>query len=431
MTNYSNEDIREGLFRFIKNSPSAFHTISSLRESLLDNGFTELFEGDTWQIEKGKGYFTTRGGSSLIAFRAVENTTGFNICASHSDFPAFRVKQNVDRKVAYVTLDVEKYGGPILYSWFDRPLSVAGRVMVRTECGIRAELVNLDYDLCTIPSLAIHLNRGVNESFGPKLNVDLYPLYSTQGRESLMARIARWLDVEECDILSQDLILYNREEGRVIGTDSEFILCPRLDDLGCVYTSLTAFLGAEQSTATPVLAVFDNEEVGSSTRQGAASTFLFDTLRRLCGREEEYLKLLASSFMVSADNAHAKHPNHPEMSDPENAPILGNGIVIKFNASQRYATDSVSHAIFSELCKRANVKTQLYYNRADLPGGSTLGSISDTKVSIPTVDIGLPQLAMHSTNETAASADLADMTAALTAFFSTAIIQKGDTVELK
>ena len=420
-----------GLFNFIKNSPSAFHTVNTVRATLLEQGYRELCEGDAWQIEADHGYFVIRGGSSLIAFRTVANTTGYNICASHSDFPAFRVKQNGVRQGAYITIDVEKYGGAILYSWFDRPLSVAGRVTVRTDKGLQTRLVNIDSDIATIPSLAIHLNRGVNEGFAPKLNVDLYPLYSTQGKGSFMSLVASEIGANEEDIVSTDLFVYNREEGRVIGGEGEFILCPRLDDLGCVCTSLSGFLDAEPCSATPVLAIFDNEEVGSSTRQGAASTFLYDTLCRLSGSEEEYLRLLSGSFMVSADNAHAKHPNHSEMSDSLNAPMLGEGVVVKFNASQRYATDSISHAVFAEICKEAGVKTQNYYNRADLPGGSTLGSISDTKVSVPTVDIGLPQLAMHSANETAAVADIAEMTEALTAFYSTAIIQKGDTIELK
>lgn len=419
------------LFNFIKNSPSAYHTVSYVRAILLERGYKELFEGDSWQIEKGEGYFVTRGGSSIIAFRSVEDTTGYNICASHSDFPAFRVKQNPERKGAYITIDVERYGGAILYSWFDRPLSVAGRVMLRTKGGLQTRLLNIDSDIATIPSLAIHLNKGVNESFGPKLNVDLYPLYSTGGKGSFMSLVASILGTEEENIVSTDLFVYNREEGRVIGGEGEFILCPRLDDLGCVYTSLCGFLDAEPCSATPVLAIFDNEEVGSSTRQGAASTFLYDTLRRLSGSEEEYLRLLPGSFMVSADNAHAKHPNHPEMSDSQNAPVLGGGVVVKFNASQRYATDSISHAVFCEICKERGVKTQTYYNRADLPGGSTLGSISNTKVSVPTIDIGLPQLAMHSANETASTSDVAALTEALTAFYSTAIIQKGESIELK
>ena len=349
------------------------------------------------------------------------------ICASHSDSPSFKAK-SIAEDGAYARLSTEKYGGMIMYSWLDRPLSLAGRAMVRTESGLCERLVDADADLFTIPSLAIHMNPEVNNGYKFNPAVDMLPITS-HGVE-LSAIIADSLGVALESIVSHDLYLYVRDEGRVIGRDGEFILAPRLDDLECVYASVKAFLAAEPQ-AVPVLAVFDNEEVGSRTKQGAASDMLLSVLTRICGGKEEYSRLATESFMVSADNAHAKHPAHPEFSDKGNAPLMNGGIVIKHNASQSYATDAYSEAIFSEICNRAEIKLQSFYNRADIRGGSTLGSISDTVVSVPTVDIGLPQLAMHSAVETAGSEDLSDMIKALTAFYSSAIIRRGEETVIK
>ena len=418
-----------GLFEFIKSSPDAYHAVKSVKDMLDKDGYTELYESDRWKLAVDGKYYVIRNGSSIIAFRTVKDARGFMICASHSDSPSFRVKTTAESVGAYTRLEVEKYGGMIYYTWLDRPLSVAGRVIVRTPEGVESRLVNLDTDLVTIPSLAIHLNRGVND--GAKFNPakDLLPLYAMNGgKGDLLRSVADKLMVNPSDILSHDLFLYNRDEGKRIGMNGEFILCPRLDDLGCVYTSTVAFLNASASRSLPVLAIFDNEEVGSETKQGAASTFLRDTLARITGSEASLAVALENSFMVSADNAHAKHPASPEMSDPDNAPLLGGGIVIKYNANQRYTTDGLSDAIFRSVCERAGVKVQTYCNRADLPGGSTLGSISNTRVSVSTVDIGLPQLAMHSANETAGADDVEDMIAALTELYSSSVAKKGSKV---
>lgn len=418
------------LFDFIKSSPSAYHAVQCVREALLGAGYTELSESDRFELTSGEGYFVTRGDSSIIAFRAMDDAKGFMITATHSDSPALRVKANGNKCAVYSTLDVERYGGLIYSSWLDRPLSVAGRAVIRTDSGIATRLVNIDRDLITIPSLAIHLNKSVNESNCLNPATDLLPLYSDAEGKGIISLVADELSVSAEDIISHDLFVYNRDEGRIIGEGGEYILCPRLDDLECVYAALTAFLTAEQSSAVPVLAVFDNEEVGSATKQGAASTFLADTLRAICG-DGDYISMLGNSFMVSADNAHALHPNRPEMSDKANAPIMNRGPVIKFNSSQRYATDGVSFAVFKTVCERAGVKTQTYYNRADLPGGSTLGSISNTRVSIPTVDIGLAQLAMHSASETAGRYDLDEMVKALRAFYSSALIRTENGYDIK
>lgn len=416
----------EGLFEFIKKSPSAYHAVNTVKEMLDNDGYTELYESERWKLAIGGKYYVIRNGTSIIAFRTVRDARGFMICASHSDCPSFRVKVTPETVGAYTRLEVEKYGGMIYYSWLDRPLSVAGRVVVKTAEGLESKLVNLDSDLATIPSLAIHLNRGVND--GAKFNPakDLLPLYTGAGEKgAFLSSIAADLGVDVEHILSHDLFLYNRDEGKRVGKDGEFILCPRLDDLGCVYTSTVAFLEAREAQSLPVLAVFDNEEVGSETKQGAASTFLRDTLLRISGGESSLAVALENSFMLSADNAHAKHPASPEMSDPDNAPVLNGGVVIKYNANQRYTTDGLSDALFRTVCERAGVTVQTYCNRADLPGGSTLGSISNTRVSVPTVDIGLPQLAMHSANETAGAKDVGSMISAISEFYSTAIAKKG------
>ena len=416
----------EGLFEFIKKSPSAYHAVNTVKQMLDNDGYTELYESERWKLAIGGKYYVIRNGTSIIAFRTVRDARGFMICASHSDCPSFRVKVTPETVGAYTRLEVEKYGGMIYYSWLDRPLSVAGRVVVKTAEGLESKLVNLDSDLATIPSLAIHLNRGVND--GAKFNPakDLLPLYTGAGEKgAFLSSIAADLGVDVEHILSHDLFLYNRDEGKRVGKDGEFILCPRLDDLGCVYTSTVAFLEAREAQSLPVLAVFDNEEVGSETKQGAASTFLRDTLLRISGGESSLAVALENSFMLSADNAHAKHPASPEMSDPDNAPVLNGGVVIKYNANQRYTTDGLSDALFRTVCERAGVTVQTYCNRADLPGGSTLGSISNTRVSVPTVDIGLPQLAMHSANETAGAKDVGSMISAISEFYSTAIAKKG------
>ena len=426
------KDYKNSLFKFIKNSPSAFHTVASVKERLVAEGYVELCEGSAWSLTDGGKYFVTRNGSSIIAFRK-SAANGFIITASHSDSPAFRVKASGESTLGtYTKLPVERYGGMILYSWFDRPLSIAGRVVVRTDGGIAVKLLNVDRDLLVIPSVAIHLNRTVNEKFSPNPAQDLIPLLGAGGeRIEIQSLIAAELGVKSEDVISHDLFLYTRDDGRAVGADGELLLSPRLDDLECVYSSLEAFLDSKEQGMIPVLAVFDNEEVGSDTKQGAASTFLFDTLSRIYPERDEYLAALASSYMVSADNAHAKHPNHPELSDADNAPTVNGGVVVKFNANQKYTTDSISAAIFTEACRKAGVKHQTYYNRADMPGGSTLGSIANTKVSISTVDVGLPQLAMHSAVETAGAQDLSDMVAVLTRLYSSNIDVNGDKIIIK
>ncbi len=418
---------------FIDRSVSPYHVTQNLKSMLCEAGYTELCEGDDWQLSKGGRYFVSRNLSSLIAFRVpTGKPTGFMMAASHSDSPTFKIKDQTEMAApGYVRLNTERYGGMLCSTWLDRPLSVAGKIMVKEGTKLVTKLVSVDRDLLMIPNVAIHMNRNANDGFSYKANVDMIPLLGEESAKGSFRRIiAEAAGVSEEAIVSTDLFLVNRAKGTVWGASLEYVSAPRLDDLECAYTTMQGFLTAEDTTAIPMCAVLDNEEVGSTTKQGANSTFLSDTLERVCQclaiSRAEYCRLLSSSFMVSADNAHAVHPNHPEFSDPTNKVYMNRGIVIKYNASQRYTTDAVSDAIFTDICQKAGVTTQRYTNRADMPGGSTLGNIANTHVSVNTVDIGLAQLAMHSSYETAGVADVEAMTYAMTAFFSSSIRRISD-----
>ena len=429
----------ERLLQFIENSPSCFHVVKNTADQLKENGFTELYETEKWDLKQGGKYFVTRNYSSVIAFvLPKQGLNAYQLICSHTDSPTFKVKEqtemNVDGK--YTKLNVEKYGGMLMAPWFDRPLSVAGRVMVQTEYGIEQKLVHVDRDLLMIPNVAIHMNRGVNDGYKYNEQTDLCPLFGdAKAKGKFHAIIAQAADVEEDQLLSMDLFLYNRQRGSIWGADQEFVSAPRLDDLQCLYASLQGFLKAEPERNAAVFCAFDNEETGSTSRQGAASTFLKDTLRRIhmaLGKtEEEYLAAVAGSYMISADNAHAVHPNHQELADPVNRPQPNGGIVIKYNANQKYTTDAVSAAVFQSICKRVNVPYQTFTNRSDMAGGSTLGNISNTQVSLRAVDIGLPQLAMHSPYETAGVKDTWYFEEVSKEFYNTTVqVQKDGSIML-
>ena len=414
------------MLKFIENSPTAFHAVENIKAELKEKGFAELCEGKCWNIEKGKGYFVSRNNSSLIAFKVPEeNFSGFMIAASHSDSPSFKLKENPELKDKfYVRLSVEKYGGMIDSTWLDRPLSIAGRVLVKTEGGVKAKLVDFKELAALIPNVAIHLNRKINEGNALNAAVDLLPLVSLSDDQnhSFMSKVSKLAGVDEKDILSSDIFLYNCEKGVLW---SDFVSAPRLDDLQCVFASLKAFEDAEIKGSMPVLAVFDNEEVGSSTKQGADSTFMLSVLKKLCYAlnlsESQFADKVAESFMLSCDNAHAVHPNHPELTDGNHQCTLNGGVVIKSTASQAYCTDGISSAILKRICEIAEVKSQFYTNRSDIRGGSTLGNIANTQLSMLSADIGLAQLAMHSAFETAGSKDTESMVRLLQAFFSSEI----------
>lgn len=396
---------------FINRCPSPFHTVEAVRERLLSEGYAELFEDDEWQLVPNGRYFVCRNLSSIIAFRARNTLSGFVIGASHSDFPSLRVKASgAEVCGSYTRLPVERYGGMMNYTWFDRPLSLAGRAVVKNGDALEIRLVNVDRDLLVIPSVAIHMNRSVNDKFSPNVAVDMIPVMASSSSEvNLNSVLSEELGVDADSIVSHDLFLYVRQPGRAVGAKDEFVVSPRIDNLASVFASLEAFVASSDTDMTPVLAVFDNEEVGSDTKQGAASQFFADTLERIAGKRSNMRRALAKSYMMSIDNAHAAHPNHPELSDPNNSPALNGGVVIKYNANQKYTTDAVSAAILKTAAERCGVATQSFYNRADIPGGSTLGSIANTKVPVCTVDIGVPQLAMHSAVETAGARDVFSM----------------------
>ncbi len=409
--------VAEGLLQFIEQSPSAYHVVENIKNMLLEKGYVELSEKEAWTVKSSKGYFVIRNGSSIIAFRMpAKQAKGFHITASHSDSPTFKVKENAEMTVEekYIKLNTERYGGMILSTWLDRPLSVAGRIVVKDAKGeLKEKLVKVDKDLLVIPNVAIHMNREINSKFEYNAQTDMLPLMALGTREEsknlLLQEVAAAAGVKAEDILGHDLFLYVREKGRLVGAGGELVLSPKLDDLQCVYTSLLAFAETKPKKYVNVLAVFDNEEVGSGTAQGADSTLLQDVLLRIAEALElkhgAYCSMVAESFLISADNAHAVHPNHPEKADPTNRPYIGGGIVIKYHGSQKYTTDAVSAAKLKLLCEKVGVPYQTYTNRSDIAGGSTLGNISTAHVSLASVDIGLPQLAMHSAVETAGVQD--------------------------
>ncbi|MEE0955399.1 MAG: M18 family aminopeptidase [Eubacterium sp.] len=480
--------ISQNLIRFIKESPTEYQAVDTCSRMLENAGFEELREEEKWDLEKGGRYYVVRNDAALLAFSLPEKTSGIRIAASHADSPYFKIKENPEMEKAgvYTVLNVEKYGGMLMGPWFDRPLSVAGRLLVcdpDSPSGISTRLVDFDRDMLLIPSLAIHMDREANN--GKKLNpqTDMLPLYSlfksrenkNEGKNTETAeKMSGSLDTieepgqtpncnqaagqshvpeqshmpdAECghkgfldaaaeiagvsreDILGYDLYVYNHQPGTIWGPEGEFVSAPRLDDLQCTFACLTGFLAAAEADAeldseedaVKVFALLDNEEVGSSTRQGAASTFLADTLHRIydgLGMSfEDYKRDLAKGFMISADNAHAVHPNYQDKADPVNRPVIGGGVVLKFAGNQKYCTDGYSAALFRKICKEAGCKVQTFTNRSDMAGGSTLGNISNNQVAIPTADIGLPQLAMHSPFETAGTKDTEDLVRIMRQFF--------------
>ena len=420
------------LLNFIEKCPSPYHRAETLSKILDENGFTRIYEQDNRALLPGGKYYVLRNYSSVIAFKIPKDVKAFNIIAAHLDSPTFKIKENPQLKQGpYISLNTERYGGMIYSTWFDRPLSVAGRIMVKEGNGVKQKLVNIDRDLLIIPNLAIHMDRTAND--GKKMNpqTDLLPLYALESETvDFYSQIARAAGVEKDDILSDDLFLYNRQKGTILGADNEFVASPKLDDLQCVFAALQGFLSAKEEKSVPVLAIFDNEEVGSETKQGARSTFLSDVLYRITksvgGDRDDMTRFLSNSFMISADNAHAVHPNNISVADPTNRPAINGGIVIKYNANQRYTTDAVSSALFKMILDKAGVKYQTFHNRSDILGGGTLGNISNTRVAVNTVDIGLPQLAMHSAYETAGVKDTEDFILASNTFYECEIEKQGD-----
>ena len=427
----------EELLQFINKSKSMYHAVSNIKEILSEHGYQELKEQEEFHLVLGGKYFVTRNDSTIAAFELPEGQIhGFHIIAAHSDSPTFKVKENPEMKSeGYIRLNTEKYGGMIMNSWLDRPLSVAGRIALKENGKIITKLVDVDRDLLVIPSVAIHMNRDANSGMNYDASVDTVPLFaetpwsdgnhaqnicgkteivetnqkiscgkSTTEQPSFIGEVAKSAGVQADEILGHDLFLYVRQEGRVIGANSEYILSPKLDDLQCAFAAVQAMVNSKPENYINITTIFDNEEVGSGTRQGADSTFFDDLLTRIMeslGKNKSWLiQMIVDSFMISADNAHAVHPNHPEHADSNNRPYMNRGIVLKYHGGQKYTTDAYSAAVIKDLCGRAGVPYQVFTNKSNKIGGSTLGNISQAHVSIASADIGLPQLAMHSAVET-------------------------------
>ena len=420
------------LISFLDSAHSVYHAVACLADLLHAQGYQPLSESAQWELIPGGKYYVIRNGSAILAFRIPKNTPkGFLITASHGDRPTFKIKENGELAGAYTRLAVERYGGMLIAPWLDRPLSVAGRVLVETEDGIQSRLLDIDRDLLLIPNVAIHMNRKANEGYAWNPAVDTLPLLGSKDAAGKF-----WALVEEKaggKVLGHDLYLYIRQKASVWGIEEEFISSAALDDLECAWGCTQGFLNSTETDSIPVLCVFDSEEVGSGSLQGAASDFMQSSLRRICDALDVSEKqLYAQSFLISADNAHAIHPNHPEYADSSNAPLINQGIVLKFNANQRYTTDGVSAAIFRKICAKANVPVQTYCNRADTAGGSTLGHVSLAQVAAASVDIGLAQLAMHSCYETAGVRDIGYLEQAMTVFYSSLYLhESNDNYQLK
>ncbi len=420
--------VTERLLQFLNSSPTAFHAVENFRKLLKENGYSELMENRVWQIEKGGKYFCTRNGSSLIAFRIPEETPrSFMIAASHSDSPGLKIKPNPEiRHDGLVQLNVEGYGGLLCGPWFDRPLTAAGRVMIKESDGISSRLVYIDRDLLMIPSLAIHMDRKANEGHPINMQKEMCPLFAQDLKENRFTSfLASQLNIPEETILAYDLFAVPRTRGTFFGADQEFISCPRLDDLECGFADMEGFLTAGPGQSVPLFALFDNEEVGSRTRQGADGTLLSDVLLRiqecLSISENQMRAMLADSFMLSVDNAHAVHPSWGEKADVTNRPKMNGGVVLKHSAAQKYTTDAVSASIVKQLAEKAGIPIQEFANHSAIPGGSTLGNLSMSHVSLMTADIGLAQLAMHSPCETAGAKDPSYLADLARTFFASAL----------
>ena len=431
-------EFTKNMCTFLEKSPTPYQAVAQMRVLLEKAGFEEIYEASPWKLVPGKKYYVTRNGSTLAAFTLPENGyCGFMIGASHTDSPSFKIKPNPEiEQEGMIKLNVEKYGSPLYAPWFDRPLSVAGRLMVQDEDTIRDIPVMIDEDLCIIPHLAIHMEREANLNHEYNVQTELLPIIGPSGTKGyLKKRVAKEAGVDPDSIIGSDLFLYPRMAPSVWGPHKEFISAHKLDDLQCAYGSLLGFLKSSNDSSVPVYVSFDNEEVGSLTKQGADSSFLSDVLERIsyaCGKTpDEHKAALNNSFIVSTDNAHAAHPNYPEKSDPTNRPVIGKGIVLKYNANQKYTTDAISEAFFRKILKDCGLSSQVFVNRSDMRGGSTLGNLLNAHVPCPTIDIGLPQWAMHSCYETAGIKDTEDMVKAMNAFFSSTLKDNAHTFVLR
>lgn len=426
------------LLSFLDASPCNFLAVDSLRKRLDAAGFMELSMADAWALQPGDRRYVVKNSSAVFAFVVGSDPlAGFRIISAHSDSPGFRIKPNAEMVCSgnILKLNTEVYGGPILYTWFDRPLSIAGRVILRGESPLKpvTRLLKIDRPLLTIPHLAIHYNRSVNDGNPLSKQRDMLPVIailsdSSEAKGFMNNLVARELGVNVSEILDYDLTLYDVTPACRFGIDDEFISAGRIDDLMMAHAAVSALIssvaeeGKEVTAATRVMAIFDNEETGSGTKQGAASPVLRSILERVAysysgAGEETFLRAVAESFMISADNGHATHPNYESKQDPTNHPVLGRGPVVKINANCKYMTDASSAAVFRSICEEAGVEVQTFVNHSDVAGGSTLGNILTSQIDLEGVDMGAPQWAMHSCRETAAVADHLSTLKAFTRFY--------------
>ena len=411
----------ENMLDFIYNSPTQFNAVEVSAEMLEKNGFEKLNPKENWKLEVGKKYYTTKNSSALVAFKVNSDEVekeGFRIIGSHTDSPGFRIKPNAEMEScgAYLKLNTEGYGGMILSTWLDRPLAMAGRVFLRGENPFKPveKIVNINKPVCIIPNLAIHMNRSINDGYKYNKQTDMLPLVGLINeqleKENYMIKLlASELDVEVEEIIDFDIFLYEYEKGCFTGANEEFISTGRLDNLSMYYSSVEALLDSDSKSGISIAVGFDNEEVGSSTKQGADSNMLLNILERICislGKDrQQFFEAIENSFIISSDLAHAVHPNVNGMADPTNRPVMGKGPVIKVHAGQAYTSDGYSISVYKEICRECGVEYQEFVNKSDQRGGSTIGPISSTHIDIPSVDIGAPILSMHSIRELGCSED--------------------------
>lgn len=408
------QEFSNNLLNYLNNSPTAYHAVENASDILRNNGFKELREQESWSLEKGGRYFVTKNKSGLIAFTIGEKDLaehGFRIIGTHTDSPSFKIKPGSCTVTSdgYVKLNTEVYGGPILSTWFDRPLSIAGKLVLRNDDGgVWSRIINIHEPVLIIPNLCIHFQREVNQNGGYNKQSDILPLLGMKKEgvdksEYLLNLLEEKLRIDKDEIIDYELFLYEYAEGMFTGEQKEFISASRIDDLAMVYCGLSGLLSSRETGNSKIFAAFDNEEVGSTSVPGASSAFLLHTLGRICKNrglnDDDYFRTLANSNSISADTAHAVHPNYSDKHDPENRPVLGGGPVIKYSASQKYATTAATAAYFILACEKAQVPYQKFVNRNDIVGGSTIGPASSSLTTIPAVDIGTPVLAMHSVRE--------------------------------
>ena len=415
--------IAKDVMEFIDRSPTSYHVVDNIR--MMAAGFVELDPAEAWQLEKGGRYFLVNDDGAVVLFRMGSDdpeTMLFRIATSHSDSPGFRLlPDGIEDGDDHVRLDVEVYGSPIFSAWMDRPLSIAGRVLVHDGDAVRSRLVDFNAPVVTIPNLALHLNGEVNKGHVYKIGKDLVPIGSAAWKDGGFLRaLAELADARPEDVLDYDLYLYPYEASSVIGAEEEWIQAPRLDNLATAYTAVRALFDADApADTTAVVLITDNEEIGSTTKSGGDSTFFANTLRRIArgAGEEGFYRALARSFILSADMTHASHPNYPERGNKSCAPVLGGGVTVKVAASRSYATQGMSAARFKYLMRTLGLTVQDFANPHGQRGGTTIGPLGLRHLDILSADVGIPLWSMHSVRETVAAKDVDDMYRAFVGYF--------------